>query len=498
MLMKLKLATVLPNPFRDFGLYPYDEEQVQRLQKSIHELGFFSGVTARPIGGGKYQLAAGHHRIKAAEREKLTEIEAVVEKYDDLQMVAIMTVENLTQRGYNAASVLDSVAAHARIIAKDILLGEGEFSKFLENSRGALGQAQKLVAQHGPGMPLLYRAMNHFSKEDRKANKDIEIIKSTEIDHALSMLKNSGKMGDIVAGVYAEIEAIRAERQTKIDAERKTAEEAERKAEEKRQFAEKVKREAEEKAATEAIRRRKEAEEAEKKKAADAEHKRREAEKAEAEAKRKRKDREAREAENREKREAATKAKVEQDAKDRAERERQAKEKDAVAAQKKLEAVYDVRCANVFRLTSHEAAFRESVLSENGRRFIPRDKQLELAQFIRADIDKEERRSGRDLGSSTIQSMVGAIITKAIGLQRDIDEQERQALLVKDAVARVEKRWTLMRQGLQQAENALGQLAEDQQSWPYDKHLFPIDLDAIERLTLIGNQITAIKKRLGL
>src|SRR5262245_44637649 len=115
MLMKLKLDSVLANPFRDFTLYPIDEEQVLRLQKSIHELGFFSGVTARPHFG-KYQLAAGHHRIEAARREQLTEVEAVVEKYDDPDMVKIMMVENLTQRGHNAASVLDSVAAYARIV----------------------------------------------------------------------------------------------------------------------------------------------------------------------------------------------------------------------------------------------------------------------------------------------------------------------------------------------------------------------------------------------
>jgi hypothetical protein len=37
--------------------------------------------------------------------------------------------------------------------------------------------------------------MNRFDKA-AQANKEAENIKSTEIDHALSMLRNSGKMGD--------------------------------------------------------------------------------------------------------------------------------------------------------------------------------------------------------------------------------------------------------------------------------------------------------------
>ena len=127
--MKLKLEQIRPNPFRDFDLYPYDEEQIQRLQQSMDELGIFSGVTVRRKGGA-FELAAGHHRVKAAERVGLTEVDAVVENYTDQQMVEIMAAENLLQRGHNAASTLGSVAAYCRIVAKDVLLGEGESPRF--------------------------------------------------------------------------------------------------------------------------------------------------------------------------------------------------------------------------------------------------------------------------------------------------------------------------------------------------------------------------------
>ncbi len=47
--MKIEISKIRPNPYRDFDLYPIDAEQVKRLQHSIHEHGFFSGVTARPV-----------------------------------------------------------------------------------------------------------------------------------------------------------------------------------------------------------------------------------------------------------------------------------------------------------------------------------------------------------------------------------------------------------------------------------------------------------------
>ena len=99
-------------------------------------------------------------------------------------------------------------------------------------------------------MPLIYRAMNRFDKEDRRANKKAEKITSTDIDQALSSLKTGGVMGRIMEGVYAEVEAIRAEReaeeQAKREREERAAEQAKakRKADEERQAKEVEKRRA--------------------------------------------------------------------------------------------------------------------------------------------------------------------------------------------------------------------------------------------------------------
>jgi hypothetical protein len=63
-----------------------------------------------------------------------------------------MTLENMTQRGFNAGATHDSVAAYARIASRAILLGGEAASKFLEavprkiTSDGGLTNGESLNA----------------------------------------------------------------------------------------------------------------------------------------------------------------------------------------------------------------------------------------------------------------------------------------------------------------------------------------------------------------
>ena len=84
--------------------------------------------------------------------------------------------ENATQRGHNAGAQADSVAAYARIVAKAILLGDEEvtrkFFRFTKSAKGggkSLERMQSEIAEHGPGVDIIYRAANRFSLDDRDA-----------------------------------------------------------------------------------------------------------------------------------------------------------------------------------------------------------------------------------------------------------------------------------------------------------------------------------------
>ena len=212
-IIEIPLDAIRPNPFRDFELYPINVDHVEALRRSIHDLGFLTGLAVRPAGDAIYELAAGHHRLEAAKAEGMATVEAVVGDYDDAQMVEIMVKENLTQRGNSTAAMLDSVAAQCRLIVPALLSHEGcpaHLSKLLErcglNSPKALSTARGMALKHGgPGMPILYRSINGFDQADGEAKAEAgEVATKTAIAEALAALKASGVMAAIMAEARGE------------------------------------------------------------------------------------------------------------------------------------------------------------------------------------------------------------------------------------------------------------------------------------------------------
>lgn len=475
--MRLPISKLRDNPFRDFTLYPLDEDQVRRLAQSMKSVGFFSGISARPVAGGFYELAAGHHRKAAAKLAKVDEVEAIVENYSDEQMVQVMALENLAQRGHNAAAILDSVAAYSRLVTRQILLGEGVASKYLDatGSKGggvSLVRMQQDIASDGPGMRVLYRAMNGFAKEARKENKDAENVTETDIQNAIATLKAGGVMGTLVVEVYASVEAIRAKR----DAAAKAAAEREAKAE--REAAAKAEREAEAKRrASEAAAKTKAAAAAgAKAKAASA------ARQAEA-------DRKAAEKESK----AAAERVAATEKKEREEAERLEREREAVAALATADAPYDIHCVACFEGEGQEVAFREAVTSPTGLEYIRKDEQLALAKLVRADIDEIKKRRGMKPGPATVRSITFDHIMHVVREQKNVDADEQARVLKENLRDRIDERWKTIRRGMLQAEGALLNLIEDQKAWPPDEP-FPYDMEVIDRITEVGRRFEALRQ----
>jgi ParB-like chromosome segregation protein Spo0J len=70
---------------------------------SIGRHGFWRGIRARKVDDA-YQLAMGHHRIEAARRAKLKEVDIDVQSMSDDEMIRLMTTENAIQAGSKAAA----------------------------------------------------------------------------------------------------------------------------------------------------------------------------------------------------------------------------------------------------------------------------------------------------------------------------------------------------------------------------------------------------------
>jgi ParB-like chromosome segregation protein Spo0J len=196
------------NPFRDFDLHPIDQVQVERLKASIDADGFWASVVARKAADG-YQIAFGHHRIEAARALGLESVPIEVRDLSDWQMVRMLASENATQRGSTAAACLDAVAAIAQVLAYNLLRwDEAGFCRIPQKSPIDYARCRgRLEAGGGLGRDCI----QVFAPDGAFSNTEIEI--------ALGVLKDGGRMASIIAAASARAEA-------ELQAEQEAAEQA--------------------------------------------------------------------------------------------------------------------------------------------------------------------------------------------------------------------------------------------------------------------------------
>lgn len=192
----IPLELIRPNPFRDFDLHPYDAAQVERLQTSIRDDGFWASVVAREVDG-TYQIAFGHHRIEAARNLGLSHVPIEVRELSDWKMVRMLASENAMQRGSTAAAALDAIAAISRVVAFECFRGDAtqvsiNIETSLEAAQSIWGKVRK---GSGPGEPCL------IALTPRGA------FTIAQVRIALGVLKDSGRMARILTEARAAAEA---------------------------------------------------------------------------------------------------------------------------------------------------------------------------------------------------------------------------------------------------------------------------------------------------
>jgi len=510
--MRIDIDKIVPNPFRDFEVDPIDQHQVDRLAASIGDLGFFSGVTARKRADGKYELAAGHHRVEAAKQADMGYVEAVVDNYSDNDMRRIMAIENLTQRGAHSGAQLDAVQAFARQVAYEVLTDRKSAQNRADFTPAQQGAARASVLKDGPGERLIYQAINGFARDeavDRKAeDPKAEMISQHDVKSAVKKLKDSGRMAKIVARAYAVVEKERKEDEAK-------AAEVERKAEEKRKAAEaaaaaelKRRKEAEEEADRRAKAQReaaaKAAEAAAKASAAkrvEAERKaaqqRAAAEASEAERAAAAKHREKAEEEAKRKAaaEAARRAGAEKDAKAKAARE--AEERAKVKAQQERETVYDIRCDKLFPDPAYAETFRKHVTYERVRAAIPRDEQFKVAQKIVKGMKDWKDHSNQKLGTDYIVQVINEIFNEYDGEERKRKEDMEAAFRAVNARMRVDNLWRQVAGFASRMDSTMRELVEEHKKWRPEDGDFPVNIDITNAYGTLGKLEEMMRRMYG-
>ena len=210
--MKVKLADIQPNPFRDFTVDPIIEENVDKLVASIEDDGYWGGIVCRKVGK-IIQYAAGHHRGIAALKTGIMEADVHVGNFDDAAMIRIYTRENALQRGNSGSAVAGSIAAAIRFLAKAILSGDKEL---LVNSREDISIEDlrgNLQSDRGLGQPLISSFLGNVPGLD-----------PFTVREQLANLKASGDYHRIIREVIAQIEALKQEQAAKWEDKKREAE----------------------------------------------------------------------------------------------------------------------------------------------------------------------------------------------------------------------------------------------------------------------------------
>lgn len=122
--MKIKVGDLKPNPFRRIKSYPICEIKKASLMKSMRETGFWNNLLARKNDKGEYEIAYGHHRIKAVMKEFGRDyvINIHVQKISDANMIRIMANENDQQYNTSPTVINETVK-----VAKKFLENNPEF-----------------------------------------------------------------------------------------------------------------------------------------------------------------------------------------------------------------------------------------------------------------------------------------------------------------------------------------------------------------------------------
>ena len=90
---QISLSKVDPNPYRMLGDYPYSEEKLSVLVRSIKDVGLWEGVIGREKDD-RVEIAFGHHRIEAAKRAGLSDANIVIRDLSDDDMLRFLGREN--------------------------------------------------------------------------------------------------------------------------------------------------------------------------------------------------------------------------------------------------------------------------------------------------------------------------------------------------------------------------------------------------------------------
>jgi hypothetical protein len=156
--MKVKLAQIKDNPYRDRSKFPISRVKVDGLKESMGQTGFWDNVLARPAGNAvigipeeqlpaylasqaaafdasgeplfPVELAYGHHRLEALRELGIEEVDIPVKAINNVNMLQIMANENKGDWASNMSVILETVR-QTRTYLLDTVAPYGSYDEYM-------------------------------------------------------------------------------------------------------------------------------------------------------------------------------------------------------------------------------------------------------------------------------------------------------------------------------------------------------------------------------
>ena len=100
---EIALNQIEPNPNQP--RHEFDQEALDELATSIHELGIIQPITLRQVADDRYQIIAGERRWRASQLAGLETIPAYIRTVNDENVMELALVENLQRQDLNAIEI---------------------------------------------------------------------------------------------------------------------------------------------------------------------------------------------------------------------------------------------------------------------------------------------------------------------------------------------------------------------------------------------------------
>lgn len=135
----IDLKLINPNPYQPRK--KFDQTKLKELSQSIKEYGILTPILVRKFGD-KYQIVAGERRFRAAQLSKLKTVPAIIEAFNDNQMMEIALIENIQREDLN---VIEEARAFAGI-QTSFKVTQDQLSKRLGKSRSYIANLLRLLS----------------------------------------------------------------------------------------------------------------------------------------------------------------------------------------------------------------------------------------------------------------------------------------------------------------------------------------------------------------